>query len=79
MPLVKKKVCCVCVYSNIIQLILCVGVSKPAPESSATSPATPTVANDEIKAKIEADVAVVSNLKELEASFSHMVVQVKRL
>ena len=51
------------------------GVSKPAPESSATSPATPTVANDEIKAKIEADVTVVSNLKELEASFSRMLVQ----
>ena len=54
-------------------------MSKPAPESSATSPATPTVANDEIKAKIEADVTVVSNLKELEASFSRMLVQVKRL
>ena len=54
-------------------------MSKPAPESSATSPATPTVASDEIKAKIEADVAVVSNLKELEASFSRMLVQVKRL
>ena len=54
-------------------------MSKPAPESSATSPATPTVASDEIKAKIEANVAVVSNLKELEASFGHMLVQVKRL
>ena len=71
-------VCTVILYNRLYH-ILCVGVSKPAPESSATSPATPTVANDEIKAEIEADVAVVSNLKELEASFSHMVVQVKRL
>ena len=75
---------CVTVYSNNYNttdfiILLCVGVSKPAPESSATSPATPTVANDEIKAEIEADVAVVTNLKELEASFSHMLVQVKRL
>ena len=31
------------------------------------------------KAVIEADIRVVSNLKELEASFSHMLVQVKRL
>ena len=62
---------------------MCVGVSKPAPESSATSPATPPssapVTTDEIKTEIEADVTVVSNLKELEASFSQMLVQVKRL
>ena len=59
-------------------------MSKPAPESSAASPATPPssvpIATDGIKAEIEADVTVVSNLKELEASFGHMVVpQVKRL
>ena len=34
---------------------------------------------DEIKAEIKADMAVVSNLKELEISFGRMVVQVKRL
>ena len=70
-----------------------VGVSKPAPESSSTSPATPPapslssdsptstslITSDEIKAEIEADIAVVNNLKDLEASFGHMLVQVKRL
>ena len=57
-------------------------MSKPAPES-ATSPATPPsssapIATDEIKAEIEADVAVVSNLKDLEISFGRMIVRVKR-
>ena len=69
------------------KIIICNGVSKSAPESSTTSPATappsstPILATNEneIKAEIEADMAVVSNLKELEASFSHMLVQVKRL
>ena len=51
--------------------------STPPTHSHASS--TPALATDEIKAKIKADVAVVSNLKELEASFSHMLVQVKRL
>ena len=63
-------------------------MTKPAPESSATSLAIPfssnsstqsspsvlillvrvstPLATDEIKAEIEADVAVVSNLKDLE-------------
>ena len=54
----------------------------PNLESSATLPATPPssapVTTDEIKAEIEADVTVVSNLKELEASFGQMLVQVKR-
>ena len=58
-------------------------MSKPAPESSATSPATPPslapITSDEIKAEIEADVTVVINLKELEACFGKMLVQVKRL
>lgn len=64
--------------------MLCVplGVSKPTlesspaiPPSSSASPVfTPPVAtDDEIKAEIEADVVVVSNLKELEVSFSHML------
>ena len=58
-------------------------MSKSAPESSTTSSATPpssaSAATDEIKTEIEADMAVVSNLKELEVSFSLMLVQVKRL
>ena len=74
-------------------------MTKPAPESSATSLAIPfssnssthsspsvfsacpvstPLANDEIKAEIEADVAVVSNLKDLEISFGRMIVRVKR-
>ena len=64
-------------------MCVCVCVSKPAPESSTTSPTTPPssapVTTDEIIAEIEADVTVVSNLKQLEASFSQMLVQVKRL
>ena len=66
---------------------------KPAPESNANSPATPpssapstypsfsltTASNDEVKAEIKADVAVVSNLKELEILFGRTLVQVKRL
>ena len=53
-----------------------------APESISPTTPPPTACSlttDEIKAKIEADVVVVSNLKELEASFSRMLVQVKRL
>ena len=74
-------------------------MTKPAPESSATSLAIPfssnssthsspsvsspclvstPLATDEIKAEIEADVAVVSNLKDLEISFGRMIVRVKR-
>ena len=62
--------------------MLCVplGVSKPTlefspaiPPSSSVSPvfAPPVATDDEIKAEIEADVVVVSNLKELEISFMH--------
>ena len=43
--------------------------------SSATSPQ----AVDAMKAKIKADVVVVTNLKKLEDSFGRMLVQVKRL
>ena len=69
-------------------------MTKPAPESSATPLAIPfssnssthsspcpvstPLATDEIKAEIEADVAVVSNLKDLEISFGGMIVRVKR-
>ena len=45
--------------------------------SSASPIATPPLAADEIKAKIRADEAVVSNLKELETSFGCMIVTVK--
>ena len=74
--------CVTCTINIIIHStlsLLCVGVSKTTPESGATSLATLPVASDEIKAKIEADVTVVNNLKQLEASFSRMLVQVKRL
>ena len=55
--------------------------NQPASESSATSPPPSSAlsTSDEIKAEIEADVALVSNLKELEAFFGQMLVQVKRL
>ena len=68
-------------------------MSKPAPESSATSLATPPssasthssaclvstpLATDEIKAEIDADVTVVSDLNDLEGFFGHMIVGVKR-
>ena len=52
--------------------------------SSAITPSTPSpittlrLTDDEIKAKIRADVAVVSNLKDLEVSFGRMIVKVKR-
>ena len=55
------------------------GVSKPAPESSATSSATPPSSASATTDEIKADVSVVSNLRELEASFGQMLVQVKRL
>ena len=53
-------------------------MSKPAPESSATSSATPPSSAFATTDEIKADVAVVSDLKELEASFGQMLVQVKR-
>ena len=79
----------VCVKYDKHNYCVYVGVPKTAPESSVTSPATPScsaspistppIVIDEIKAEIEADVSVVSNLKELEKSFGRMLVQVKRL
>ena len=63
-------------YCTVVSLIIIIG---GAPESSSTSSSTPPSSpTDEIKAEIKADVAVVRNLRELEASFSHMLVQVKR-
>ena len=56
--------------------------SNDTPVSSlppTISSAVPHTYSDEVKAEIEADIAVVSNLKQLEASFSHMLLQVKRL
>ena len=50
----------------------------PVPPNEA-SLLNPSVATDETKAVIRADVAVVSNLKELEKLFGQMLVQVKRL
>ena len=51
----------------------------PSTGSGSVSPiATPPLAaDDEIKAKIRADVAVVSSLKDLETSFGCMIVEVK--
>ena len=63
-------------YCNVVLLTI---IISDAPESSSTSSSTtPSSPTDEIKAEIKADVAVVRNLRELEASFSHMLVQVKR-
>ena len=59
-------------------MLLCVGVSKPAPESSATPPATPPCSAPVTTDEIKADVTVVSNLKDLEDSFGCMIVRVKR-
>ena len=82
---------CMCMWVlKYITPLFCVGMSKPGPESSDTSSAaTPapssssdsltSTTSEESKAEIEADIAVVSNLKELEASFGLMLVQVKRL
>ena len=53
--------------------------SSTSSRSSASLISTPPIITDEFKAEIEADVAVVSNLKELEKSFGRMLVQVKRL
>ena len=51
------------------------------PESISPTTPPPLIhpSSDEMKAKIEADVAVVRNLRELELSFSEMLLQVKRL
>ena len=49
------------------------------PSSSTTSPTSVSITTDEIKAEIKADMIVVSNLRQIEANFSHMLVQVKRL
>ena len=56
--------------------------SNDTPVSSlppTISSAVPHTYSDKVKAEIEADIAVVSNLKQLEASFGHMLLQVKRL
>ena len=47
--------------------------------SKPTSPVIPPSSASATTDEIKADMTVVSNLKELEASFSHMVVKVKRL
>ena len=49
------------------------------PSPATTSPTSVSITSDEIKAEIKADMIVVSNLRQLEANFSHMLVQVKRL
>ena len=54
-------------------------VASTATPPSSTHDSTPPLALDETKAKIEADVAVVNNLKELEILFGRTLVQVKRL
>ena len=54
------------------------GVARPDSEFSLPSSATSHFATDEIKVEIEADMAVVSNLKDLETSFGRMIVRVKR-
>ena len=51
--------------------------SRPSP--ATTSPTSVFITTDEIKAEIKADMIVVSNLRQLEANFGHMLVQVKRL
>ena len=77
-----------CVFVRQTLPLLCVGVSKIALESSpatppsshsSVSPTSTSLSTNEIKTEIEADITVVSNLKELERSFGHMLVQVKRL
>ena len=53
--------------------------SSALPTCSSASPTfTPLATTDEIKAEIRADMAVVSNLKDLEISFGRMIVKVKR-
>ena len=55
-------------------------LSADFPTPALTTPsATSSQAVDAMKAKIKADVVVVSNLKKLEDSFGRMLVQVKRL
>ena len=54
-------------------------VASSATPPSSTHNSTPLLAPDETKAKIEANLAVVNDLKELENLFGRTLVQVKRL
>ena len=56
---------------------MCVDVAGPAQESITSSAAVPGPPLT-VEITIDADVAVVSNLKELEASYGHMLVKVNR-
>ena len=55
--------------------------SEPSDAASSATPSTSatSLGPNEIKAEIEADVTVVSNLKDLEILFGRTLVQVKRL
>ena len=53
--------------------------SAPSTHPSVSLTTLPLASDDEVKAEIKADVAVVGNLKELEILFGRTLVQVKRL
>ena len=79
-----SKICAYSEYAPISDMRLITrqyGTSPATPPSSTHSsfcPVSTRLATDEIKAEIEADVTVVSNLKDLEISFGRMIVRVKR-
>ena len=59
----------------MINYIASSAITPSTPSGAASPIATPPLATE---AKIRADVAVVSNLKDLEVSFGRMIVKVKR-
>ena len=65
-----------CYLLLLYYIIMCIDVAKPDHEYLLTSSATTL---DKIEVKIEADRAVVRDLKVLEYSFGLMLVEVKRL
>ena len=71
----KKKVCCEKHKSETMINYFASSAITPSTPGSASPIATRRIA---IEAKIRADVAVVFNLKDLEASFGRMIVTVKR-
>ena len=62
----------------MINYVASSAITPSTPSGSASPITTLRLTDDEIKAKIRADVAVVSNLKDLEVSFGRMIVKVKR-
>ena len=63
---------------GMFAVVFTIDMSKPAPDTPVASSATPFSTLSIVTDEIEADVTVVSSLKDLENSFGGMIVRVKR-